>query len=163
MSKVEKKMYKGLLHMWCVTFLMVSFFRFQNMQALRRIPRFWLSLSIGFLMLSKDLDSSISLWFSYFLTCNELLVLTRKKQQLSTLHVKTLHNYVSRESICFSSCHVLCEIVILLARYVIEAWNVTSFVAENGAWFLASKKKYSMHKVTFIYQMKQVTLHVHVK
>ena len=93
----KKKMCKGLLHMWCVTFLMVSFFRFQNMQALRRIPRFWLSLSIGFLMLSKDLDSSISLWFSYFLTCNELLVLTRKKQQLSTLHVKTLHNYRSQE------------------------------------------------------------------
>lgn len=67
MSKVEKKMCKGLLHMWCVTFLMVSFFRFQNMQALRRIPRFWLSLSIGFLMLSKDLDSSISLWFLIFL------------------------------------------------------------------------------------------------
>ena len=96
-QKLKKKMCKGLLHMWCVTFLMVSFFRFQNMQALRRIPRFWLSLSIGFLMLSKDLDSSISLWFSYFLTCNELLVLTRKKQQLSTLHVKTLHNYRSQE------------------------------------------------------------------
>ena len=118
--KSWKKMCKGLLHMWCVTFLMMSFFRFQNIQALRRIPRFWLSLSIGFLMLSKDLDSSISLWFSYFLTCNELLVLTRKKQQLSTLHVKTLHkNRFQERAHVYSFCHVVCVLVILLARYVI--------------------------------------------
>ena len=62
----------------------------------------------------------VCLWFSYFLTCNELLVLTRKKQQLSTLHVKTLHkNRFQERAHVYSFSYVLCAHVILLARYVI--------------------------------------------